>query len=299
MATTTKIPGNKTVSVPTPAASGDVADASWHEAYVADFTDAPISGGPLADDAPVTINSVVWTADSDPDEYGVAEGEMEIVAGGLEITSYATNDNIHAGITAPVFSVLLSDVFDGLSNRDEIAIQVLVSEQAARTAIYRGYGMVIYTPEAKPSLVTKFLYRKNWYMSSTNLKWSSVGQLSGSATSGCENDDDDGAGIADARDIVMEILFSFNGNHAITGNALGNSGSLTPYEDFAKNRQWSRTNEKVSMTGTYGAPAWDLVASTARLGIAVFTANASGDEYMCRFTKARFLRLGGSGGGAG
>jgi hypothetical protein len=296
MATTVKIPGSS-ATVPVQAATGgDVADASWYEEYVADFTDAPI--GALANDATVEVNGIDWKSETDTNESLPAEGEMEIIADGLEITSYATDDNIHAGITAPVFSVLLSDVFADLSNRDEIAIQVLVSEQAARTAIYRGYGMVIYTPAVTPSAVGEFLYRKNWYMSSTNLKWSSVGDVGGSATSGGENDDD-GAGIADARDIVMEILFSFNGNHAITGNALGSSGSLTPYEDFAKNRQWSRTNEKVSMLGTYGAPAWDLVASTARLGIAVFTANASGDEYMCRFTKARFLRLGGSGGGAG
>jgi hypothetical protein len=297
--------------------------SSWFEEYVADFT--TLGTASYAHDATVTLNGVAWLAETDPVAGGDPEGTINSDGSGLTILSDGDSvDNIIAGITCPTLSFKLLDAIPDLSNLDTIAIQVLVSELSTRDNSYEGYGTALYTPDGGGlDAVTKLLFYKNWcvpaasWPGSYDSVWWGCGGYTGTSSGdggGGTIDTDTTSGIVNARNIVMETLFNFNGQTAIVGHTVSASTSLAPFTPFDKNRRYvaadvlasakgasqAYTGGSTSTLNTTNPPTWSLQASTARFGIGAFTADSNpGDDFSVRFTRVRVLRLGGSGGGAG
>ena len=303
------IPGGGTVTrgfPPILLGGGDVADPSWKEEYVADLT--TLGTASYAHDADPTINGVEWLSETNPDESGGVAGTVTSDSNGLTILSDGESaDDIITGITCPTFSFKLGGAggaIPDLSNLDTIAVQVLVSELSTRNNTFEGYGTVLYTPGAKLSAVTKLLYHKNWFLEAGVLRWgcggvSGANSGNGGPSAGGVVDVDNASGIEDARTIVMETIFNFNGQTATLGHVVSASTELAPYTPFTQNRMVVAGDVLSTTTGTLGVPTWSFQASAARFGIGAFTAdNNTTDDFSVRFTRVRVLRLGGSGGGA-
>ena len=305
---------------------GDLADPSWKEEYVADLT--TLGTASYAHNATKVINGVTWKSETDPVSGGAVEGTISSDGNGLTILSDGDSvDLIRLGITAPFFSFKLLDAIPDLSNLDTIAVQVLVSELSTRNNTWEGYGTALYTPHASGlDDVEKLVHHINWCVPDGEGSWSggydtvfwghggTKGGVSG-AGGGGTIDTDTTSGVVNARNVVMETLFSFNGQTGVLGHTVSASTSLAPFTPFDKNRRyvagdvlasvngasqaWVSGAATVSTLNSTNPPTWSFQASTARFGFGAFTADDNdADDFSVRFTRVRVLRLGGSGGGA-
>lgn len=271
---------------------GGAADESWFDEYFIDFTaqdSETFSDGETKD-----LEGVEWRAELD--DGGGTVGTAEIINGtGLQITATGSGHNLGDGITSPWFSVKLLDVMSDLSNRDTIAVQVLLSEDQDLDATFEGWGTALYTPTTDPQDVTKILFFK-CYFGNTSRRVYRVGGFDN--TYSAEQNDALDPGST-ARDNLAETIYSFTGATGIMGHATSTSTTATPYQVATANRNWVSTNVVATTTGSTTEPSWDLQSDSARFGFGVFSVNDLTPDFSCTITAVRILRLGGSGGGAG